>query len=345
VRDPGNDNGRTIDRAQRRAAGLLLSPKVYPSSLLDGKSPYTAQLGTVVTSQDEALAAVRKAKADGFTGIKIYGSFNPAWVKATAAEAHGLGLHVHGHIPAGMRPLDAVNDGYDEITHINFVMMQAMPDSVVAKSNTAARIDEVGVLAAGVDLNGEPMKSFIADLAARHITVDATLSVFESAYMPDPGELAGAYAPFNDVFPPATARGFLGQGEAVPAGSSRAQFRASFAKLEALTGALHKAGVRVVAGTDGFGAELPRELELYVDAGFTPAEALEAATLDAARTVGVDQTVGSITVGKDADLVLVEGDPGRRIGDIRQTRLVMMGGRLMDADALRTAAGLSGRPR
>jgi imidazolonepropionase-like amidohydrolase len=131
----------------------------------------------------------------------------------------------------------------------------------------------------------------------------------------------------------------------VPAGSSRAQFRASFAKLEALTAALHKAGVRVVAGTDGFGVELPRELELYVDAGFTPAEALEAATLDAARTVGVDQTVGSIAVGKDADLVLVDGDPGRRIGDLRQTRLVMMGGRLMDADALRAAAGLSGRPR
>jgi imidazolonepropionase-like amidohydrolase len=345
VRDPGNDNERTLDRARRRAAGLLLSPNVYPSSLIDGKSPYTAQLGTVATSRDEALAAVRKAKADGFTGIKIYGSFNPAWVAATAAEAHRLGLHVHGHIPAGMRPLEAVNAGYDEITHINFVMMQAMPDSLVAKSNTAARIDEVGVLAANVDLNAEPMKSLIATLAARHITVDATLSVMEASLVPDPGELAAAYAPYAGVFPPATARSFLGGSDAPPAGSSRAQFRASFAKLEALTGALHKAGVRIVAGTDGFGVELVRELELYVDAGFTPAEALEAATLDAARTVGVDQSTGSIAVGKTADLVLVEGDPGRRIGDLRNTRLVMLAGRPMDANALRSAAGLSGRPR
>jgi len=108
VRDPGNNDAATLDRRTRRAAGELLSPNVYPSALLDGRSPYTAQVGTVVTSQEEALAAVDKARADEFTGIKIYGSFNPAWVTATAAEAHRLGLHVHGHVPAGMRPLDAV---------------------------------------------------------------------------------------------------------------------------------------------------------------------------------------------------------------------------------------------
>ncbi len=61
---------------------------------------------------------------------------NPAWIPPAAAEAHKLGLHVHGHIPAGMRTLDAVNAGYDEITHIYFATMQAMPEEVVAKSNT-----------------------------------------------------------------------------------------------------------------------------------------------------------------------------------------------------------------
>jgi hypothetical protein len=215
---------------------------------------------------------------------------------------------------------------------------------VVEKSNTAARIDGIGQYGGDVDLNAEPMKSLISTLAARHITVDATLSVFENCYLPGPGDTGAAYAPFADVFPPATARGLLGPSEAVPPGMTRAQFRASFAKLEALTFALHKAGVTVVAGTDGSGVELVRELELYVDAGFTSAEALEAATLDPARVVGVAATTGSITAGKTADLVLVEGDPGRRIGDLRQTRLVMLGGRMMDADALRAAAGLSGRP-
>ena len=60
--------------------------------------------------------------------MKFYGTFDPAWLPAAIREAHKLGLHVHGHIPAGIRPMDAINDGYDEITHINWVMMQAMPD-------------------------------------------------------------------------------------------------------------------------------------------------------------------------------------------------------------------------
>jgi hypothetical protein len=92
-------------------------------------------VGTVVTSQEQAIAAVQKAKADGFTGIKFYGTYNPAWVAPAAAEAHKLGLHVHGHVPAGMRPSQAIAAGYDEITHIYFVMMEAMPDDVVATSN------------------------------------------------------------------------------------------------------------------------------------------------------------------------------------------------------------------
>ena len=128
VRDPGNNNALTLARAKRRADGELLSPKVYPSVLIDGKGPYTAQVASVATTKDEAIAIVDKAKADGFFAIKLYGTFNPAWVKATAAEAHKLGLHVHGHLPAGMRPSQAIADGYDEITHIYFVMMEAMPD-------------------------------------------------------------------------------------------------------------------------------------------------------------------------------------------------------------------------
>ena len=113
----------------------------------------------------------------------------------------------------------------------------------------------------------------------------------------------------------------------------------------ALVGAMHKAGVPIVAGTDGSGLELVRELELYVGAGFTPAEALEAATIVPARMVGADKHAGSIAVGKDADLVLVDGDPSRTIGDLRHTRIVVMDGKVMDADDLRGAGGFAGRPK
>jgi len=135
-------------------------------------------------------------------------------------------------------------------------------------------------------------------------------------------------------------------GFAVPAGVTRADWRASYRKLAGLVGAMHKAGVPIVAGTDGSGLELVRELELYVDdAGFTPAEALAAATIVPARLVGADAETGSIAVGKAADLVLVNGDPSRTIGDLRHTEVVMMDGKYMDADALRAAGGFAGKPR
>jgi imidazolonepropionase-like amidohydrolase len=108
---------------------------------------------------------------------------------------------------------------------------------------------------------------------------------------------------------------------------------------------MHKAGVPIVAGTDGVGIELVHELEIYVEAGFTPAEAIAAATIVPAKLVNQDKNTGSIKEGKVADLVLVEGDPSKRIGDLRQTRTVMLGGKLLDADALRSAAGFSGRPK
>ena len=343
VRDPGNNNALTLARAERRARGELLMPHVYPSVLIDGKGPNTAQLGSVATSQEEALAFVRKAKAEGFTGIKFYGTFNPAWVTATAAEAHQLGLHVHGHIPAGMRTMDAINDGYDEITHIYFVMMQAMPQSVVDHSNGIERMSGPGRYAKDVDLNADPMKSLIATMAQRKIASDPTLVVVETLLVPNNGDLSASYAPYTGTLPVAMERGFRQGGLTVPPDLTRADLRASFVKMCALVEAMHKAGVPIVAGTDGTGLELVHELELYVQAGFSPKDALASATIVPARLVGADSKTGSIAVGKAADLVLVDGDPAHNMGDLRQTRMILMDGKVLDADAIRTASGISGR--
>ena len=243
VRDPGNDNPLTLARAARREKGELLSPHVYASVLIDGKGPNTAQVASVATSQEEALAIVRKAKSEGFIAIKLYGTFNPAWVRAVAAEAHRLGLHVHGHLPAGMRPSQAIDDGYDEITHIYFVMMQAMPDEVVGKSNGMARFLGPGRYAKDVNLDAEPMKSLIVKMAQKKISVDPTLVVAEGLYVPENGDLSPAYAPFVGTLPPTVERAFRQGGFVMPPGVTRADFRASFGKLSRLVGALHKAGV------------------------------------------------------------------------------------------------------
>jgi imidazolonepropionase-like amidohydrolase len=354
VRDPGNDDVRTMERLKRAAAGELLSPHVYPSSLIDGKGTYTAQVANVATSEAEAVALVNKAKANGFTGVKFYGTFNPAWLPASIREAHKLGLHVHGHVPAGMRPLEAINAGwpleainagYDEITHINWVMMQAMPDSVLKVSNGIMRFEGPGRYAKDVNLDDPAITALVSAMASKKIYSDPTMIAFEGLYVPEQGDLSPSYAPFVGTLPPTTERGFRTGGFAVPKDLTRADYRASWAKMVELLARMHKAGVPIVAGTDGAGIEIVHELEIYVQAGFTPAEALAAATIVPARLVGQDAKTGSVKVGKAADLALVEGDPSTRIGDLRQTRVVMLDGRLLDADALRGAAGYSGRPK
>ena len=345
VRDPGNDDLRTLERRKRAAAGALLTPHVYASSLIDGKGTYTAQVANVATSEAEAIALVAKAKANGFTGVKFYGTFNPAWLPASIREAHKLGLHVHGHIPAGLRPVDAIAAGYDEITHINWVMMQAMPDSVIPVSNGIMRFEGPGRYAKDVRLEDPVIETIIGAMATKRIYSDPTMAAFEGVYVPENGELSPAYAPFLGTLPPTTERNFRAGGFAVPKDLTRADYRASWAKMVGLLGKMHQAGVPLVAGTDGFGIEMVRELEIYVEAGLTTAQALAAATIVPARLVHQDGKTGSVKVGKTADLVLLEGDPSTRIGDLRQTRVVMLDGKLLDADALRKAAGYSGRPK
>lgn len=345
VRDPGNDDSLTLARRTRRAAGDLLMPHVYSSSLIDGKGPNTAQVANVVTSEAEAIKAVQDAKAKGQTGVKFYGTFNPAWIAPAAAEAKRLGLHVHGHLPAGMRPSQAIAAGYQELTHIYFVSMEAMPDEVVQHSNGMQRFSGTGKYMKDVNLDAPPLRQLIATMAKKKIYSDPTLVVVESLFVPENGDLSPAYAPFVGTLPPAVERGFRQGGFAPPAGTTRADYRASFQKELALVGKMHKAGVPIVAGTDGSGLELVRELELYVLAGMSNADALRAATIVPATLVGAEGHTGKIAVGWDADLALVDGDPSKNIGDLRHVRTVMMDGKLMDAAKLRAAVGVSAMPK
>ncbi|HET8824054.1 MAG TPA: amidohydrolase family protein [Terriglobales bacterium] len=345
IRDPGNQIEELLARKKRIESGQLLGPRILPSMLIDGSGPYTAQVAVVVKNLDEALAAVHRAKDSGYFGIKLYGTIDPAWVKPMADLAHQLRLRVHGHIPHGMRPLDAVRAGYDEVTHINFVMMQAMPDDVVATSNGMNRFIGTGKYAADVDVHSPVMASFLDELASRHIAVDPTVVTFESLYVPDRGTMPPAEVPYADTLPPQLARAFLSGALAPSADLSRARMRASFAKLDELIPELYKRHIPVLAGTDGFGIDLIRELELYVNAGMTPEDALATATIIPAQTFHLGDQTGSLAKGKLAELALIDGDPSKNIGDLRQVELVMRDGRLMKASELRDAIGISGPPK
>ena len=344
-RSPGTEIDDALSIYKRRAAGDLLAPDGKISVIIDQKGPLAANGGLTVTSAAETVAAVDKIKAAGLWGAKFYTSMNPAWIAPGAAEAHKLGLHVHGHVPAGMRPLDAVRAGYDEITHINFIMMQAMPQEVVDKANTAARLEGPAKYGKDVDLDSPAMTAFYAELAKRKTIIDPTLTVWEPLMTSDGSAIAPEYAAFAAISPPAIARSWKTGGYPLFENVTRDDFRKSFAKMVGLVGKLHQAGVPIVAGTDGYGLELVRELELYQQAGLSNAEALQTATIIPARMTSMGDRTGSIAVGKTADIILVDGDVSKDLGNLRHVETVFLDGYRLDGAALRTASGLSGMPK
>ncbi|SER19295.1 amidohydrolase family protein [Sphingobium sp. YR768] len=344
-RSPGSMIDEIASITRRRAAGDLLAPEGKVSVIVDRKDPLAAQGALTVSSAAEAIAAVDKIKAAGLWGVKFYTSMNPDWIAPAAAEAHKLGLHVHGHVPAGMRPLDAVRAGYDEVTHINFIMMQAMPQDVVDKANTAARLEGPAKYGKDVDLDSPMMKSFYAELAQRKTIIDPTLTVWEPLMTSDGSSISPEYSPFADIAPPSVARSWKIGGYPLVDGLTRDDYRKSFAKMVDLVGRLHQAGVRIVAGTDGYGLELVRELELYEQAGLTNAQALQTATIVPARMTGMDGQMGSIAPGKTANIILVDGDVSKDLRNLRHVESVFLDGYRLDGAALRQASGLSGMPK
>jgi imidazolonepropionase-like amidohydrolase len=344
-RSPGSQIDEALSISKRRAAGELLAPDGKVQPIIDRKDPLAAQGALTVSSEEEAIAAVRKTKEAGLWGVKFYTSMNPAWIAPAAAEAKKLGLHVNGHVPAGMRPIEAVRAGYDEITHINFIMMQAMPQEVVDKANTAARLEGPAKYGKDVDLDSTEMQAFYAELAQRKTIIDPTLVVWEGSLTSDGSAIMPAYAPYADISPPAVKRGLKIGGYPLFDGLTREDFRASYAKMVGVVGRLHKAGVRIVAGTDGSGMELVRELELYLDAGLTNEEALQTATIIPARMTGMDNAFGSIEAGKTASMILVDGDASKDIAALRRITTVFLDGYRLDAAELREASGFSGAPK
>jgi Amidohydrolase family len=344
-RSPGSMIDDALSIYKRRAAGDLLAPDGKISVIIDRKDPLAAQGALTVSSAAETVAAVDKIKAAGVWGVKFYTSMNPAWIAPGAAEAHKLGLHVHGHVPAGMRPLEAVRAGYDEVTHINFILMQAMPQDVVDKANTAARLEGPARYGKDVDLDSPAMKAFYAELSQRKTIIDPTLTVWEPLMTSDGSAISPEYAPFAEISPASVARSWKIGGYPLSEGLTRDDYRKSFAKMVALVGKLHQAGVRIVAGTDGYGLELVRELELYEQAGLSNVEALQTATIIPARMTGMAGRVGSIATGKTADIILVDGDVSKDLGNLRHVDTVFLDGYRLSGDALRQASGLSGMPK
>ena len=331
VRDCGNELEFITAVRDAIANGRGLGPRILAAGVVDGSGPYSLGVERVDTSE-QARDWVNRYHQAGFQQMKIYSSVKLDEVRAVAEEAHKLGMTVTGHVPIGLTGYDVVEAGQDQINHIDYIlaMMQA---SLPAD---AKRIDRRKAVA-DIDLNSDLARKAIDFLKSHDTVIDPTLSIFELETS-SPARPVASFEPGVDRVAPELAQQFL---NVAPAGSDTELTQKIFAKALAAVGALHRAGVNIVAGTDQAvpGHSLHREIELYVQAGFTPMEAIQAATIVPAQVMGLDKETGSVEVGKRADLIVLDANPLDDIRNIRSIHYVVANGKLYESAALWRSVG------
>lgn len=296
VRDMGGNTKFLTSMRDAIATGRAVGPRMFLAGLIDGEAP--GAMGDVAAATPEQGRAIVDAyKAAGFVQIKLYSLLQPDVIGAITARAHELGLSVTGHVPNAVTLARAIELGMDQVAHL--------------------------------PLRGDPASSatrdVIAMLAARHIVIDPTLPWNELLGRPTTTEIE-SFEPGFMRAPPALIlayRSVRNPGDQARADASR---RASGAMVKAL----FDAGVPIVAGTDGAvpGVSLLRALELYVEAGLTPMQALQTATVVPARALGLEAELGTVAPGRRADLIVLDADPLADISNIRRLHWVVSAGRM-----------------
>ena len=309
VRDMGSEWPLLVAMRSAIRSGKIAGPNLYFAGLIDGPGPQGFGEFSAATP-GEGRALVRRYHEMGFEMIKIYLALAPDVTAAICDEAHKQGMTCTGHVPTSMDLHSAIDSGMDQLAHFPV----------------------------RGDLTTEEGKKQIAHFLAKKTVFDPTASW---------GEIGGksAQEPMENIQPvlqhlpaPMLQNRIASLGQSA---SDTATSHARLARTLANIKAAHDAGVPIIAGTDeGIPAySLYRELELYVKAGFTPMDALRAATAVAAHAMRVDNDVGTIEKGKRADFLVLDANPLESISNVRSVRFVIKDGKMFESAALWTAAG------
>lgn len=337
VRDMGNGNRLPAIRDAIRNNELLGPDISYMSGFIDQAGPFQGPTGTIIHNLQEGIKAVDDYAGRGYQQIKLYNSIDPKWVAPLAAEAHRLGLRVCGHIPAFMTAEQAVRAGYDEITHINMVMLNFQGDTI--DTRTMRRFSVLGERGKDLDLNSAEVNSFVSLLRQKRISLDPTMSIFAGMMTVFPGDTDASMKPVVNWMP-ADQRGNVAAKSSFAPVEQKQMYDASFDKMMQMLKKLYDNGLLLVAGTDGGEAfALEHELELYVQAGIPAERALQCATYNAAKDCTLQTDYGSIRTGRIADLILVDGNPVARISDIRRVEWVIKNRRMFHPKKLFSSIG------
>lgn len=337
VRDLAN-NKQLKELATQFDNNEILGPRIVTyCGIIDGSGPFANQRN-VVETLEEGLEEIQSYKDLGYQQIKLYSSIRPEWVKPLIDKAHSLGMRVSGHIPAYMTASQAIDQGYDEIQHVNMLFLNFLPDTI--DTRTPLRFTMPATYGKDLDLNSDEYKAFVQQLKSNDILVDLTMGIFENMFTSKRGKISPTYAAISDRMPLMSQRNFYSGG--LPKSDEKlVTYKQSYEKMLEVVNDLYQKGVAVVPGTDGLpGFLYHRELELYVKAGIPASEVLQLATIKSAEITGMSESLGSIEVGKLADLILIDGNPVENISDIRRVEWTMKDGYLFDAKSLYQTKGI-----
>ena len=303
--------------------GYLVGPKMHVTGPYLESSPDYPQMHEL-TGPEDARRTVEYWAEEGVTSFKGYRHITHAELAAAIEAAHKRGLKVTGHLCAvGFREAAAL--GIDDLEHGLLVDSEFVPGK---KPDVCPSYQDTDTALSKLDLMGTPAQEMIRDLISHHVAVTSTLSVFESL-LPNLPPLSQRVL---DAMVPEARIEYLTE-RAQIAESGGGLSTQLFKKEMQFERAFVKAGGLLLAGEDptGNGGSLPgfgdqRELELLVEAGFTPVEAIQIYSANGAAWLGESGRIGTLTPGKQADLVVIRGNPATRIADMENVEMVFKDG-------------------
>ncbi len=306
-------------------AGKMVGPKIHVTGpYLEGPGAFALQMHQLRDAED-ARQTVEFWIAQGVTSFKAYMNITPDELSAAIKAAHAHGIKVTGHLCSiGFREAAAL--GIDDLEHGIEVDTEFYPEK---KPGVCPNPRDAAKALLSVDIAGKPMQDMIHDLIAHHVAVTSTLPVFETSV---PGR-----APLDnrvlDAMTPKARISYLTRRAHISDNAATSDAAAIFKKEMEFEHEFSKQGGLLLAGLDptgyggviaGFGDQ--REVELLVEAGFTPVEAIHIATSNGAQFLGELDNIGTLAVGKAADVVVLQGDPSANIKDIEKVELVFKDG-------------------
>ena len=322
MRTGGNMNGyMDITLKQRVEAGDAAGPTIDATMpYVNGVNPFVQM--TNLTTEERARRHVAYWADEGATSVKAYMQISRAALGTAIREAHARGLKVTGHL-CSVTYAEAAALGIDNLEHGFFAATDFVSDKKPDECPGQGRGQQT---IADVDPKGAPFQTLIRTLIERKVAITSTLTVFEAGMPNRP------VPPGVEVLLPELKTQFE-QNRARAAANTTSIMPRLFPKAMALEREFARAGGLLVAGTDptGGGGVIPgfanhRQLELLVEAGFTPLEALSIGTRNGARYLGQESKIGTLAVGRQADVVVVDGDPSTTIADVRKVSLVFRRG-------------------